>query len=95
MPDGRRIVSGSHDGTIRVWDTETGEAIGKPLEPNHGSFASIAISPDEKHIVSGGDSLDEGYVDMWDLEESDDHQPASVVLLPRAFSPMWSIDTRS
>jgi len=32
-PDGRRIASGSFDNTIRLWDGETGDMIGKPIQP--------------------------------------------------------------
>jgi WD40 repeat protein len=31
-PDGRRIISGSFDRTIRIWDAETGAAVGDPLK---------------------------------------------------------------
>src|SRR5262249_10142908 len=30
-PDGRRLLTASNDGTARVWDLKTGEAIGGPL----------------------------------------------------------------
>ncbi|KIM72106.1 hypothetical protein PILCRDRAFT_16443 [Piloderma croceum F 1598] len=56
-PDGSRIVSGSFDITIRLWDAETGDAIGKPLEGHSSHVNSVAFSPDGSHIVSG--SLDE------------------------------------
>ena len=31
-PYGRHIISGSKDSAIRIWDAETGTAVGKPLE---------------------------------------------------------------
>ena len=27
FPDGRRVVSGSYDKTLKVWDVETGECV--------------------------------------------------------------------
>jgi WD40 repeat protein len=31
-PNGRQIISGSWDKTIRIWDAETGAVIGEPLK---------------------------------------------------------------
>lgn len=53
-PDGERIVSGSEDSTIRVWNLETGEPIGKAFEGHEFSVDTIAVTPDGKRIVSGG-----------------------------------------
>ena len=30
-PDGRHIVSGSHDNTVQIWDAQTGGQVGNPL----------------------------------------------------------------
>ena len=45
-PDGSRIASGSSINTIRLWDAETGDAIGKPLEGHSRSANSVAFSSD-------------------------------------------------
>jgi WD40 repeat protein len=53
-PDGRRIVSGSWDETVRLWDVRTGQPIGQPLKGDGFKVTSVAFSPDGKRIVSGG-----------------------------------------
>jgi hypothetical protein len=64
-PDGRRIVSGSDDNTLRLWDAETGAAVGAPLEGHGGSVRAVAFSPDGRRIVSG--SWDKT-LRLWDAE---------------------------
>ncbi len=54
-PDGRRIVSGSADQTLRLWDAASGEPIGSPLQGHTNTVRSIAFSPDGQRIVSGSD----------------------------------------
>ena len=54
IPQGDRIVSGSDDGTLRLWDIE-GNAIGSPFEGHGDSVWSVAFSPQGDRIVSGSD----------------------------------------
>ena len=48
------IASASDDGTVRLWDAETGSAIGEPLRGHDGWVQSVAYSRDGSRIVSGG-----------------------------------------
>ncbi len=63
-PDGKRIVSGSWDQTVRVWDAQTGQEL-SPLKGHTGEVFSVAFSPDGKRIVSGsGDRT----IRVWDAQ---------------------------
>jgi WD40 repeat protein len=42
--DGRRIVSGSGDKTLRIWDAGTGQQIGAPLTGHAGGVSSVALA---------------------------------------------------
>ncbi|KIM74897.1 hypothetical protein PILCRDRAFT_79623, partial [Piloderma croceum F 1598] len=64
-PDGKWIVSGSWDKSIRVWDAETGEMVSGPFEGHTDEVLSVAFSPDGKRIVSG--SKDKS-ICVWDAE---------------------------
>ena len=64
-PDGRHIISGSWDNAIRIWDAETGAAVGKPLEGHSGGVESVAYSPDGRHIISGSSDRT---IRIWDAE---------------------------
>ena len=61
-PDGTKIVSGSQDKTIKLWDTSTGVVI-KTLEGHSNAVRSVAFSPDGTKIVSG--SWDKT-IKLWD-----------------------------
>jgi hypothetical protein len=52
-PDGRRIVSGSLDSNLRLWDAASGKPIGPPLKGHTDMVHSVAFSPDGRRIVSG------------------------------------------
>jgi len=67
-PNGCYIVSGSDDNTIRIWNAETGHAVGKPLEGHTRGVTSVAYSPDGRHIVSGSDDKT---IRIWNAETGD------------------------
>ncbi len=51
-PDGRHIISGSWDQTVRIWDVKIGTSVSRPLG---GETASMVYSPDRQHIDSTSD----------------------------------------
>ena len=50
--DGKLLATGSENGTIRMWDTTTGQLVLSPLNAHTGGVTSIAFSPDNKFLVS-------------------------------------------
>jgi len=51
--DGKYVVSGSADHTIRVWDAQSGNPILGPLETHTDAVGCVAFSPNGKRIASG------------------------------------------
>ena len=63
-PDGKRIVTGSEDKTVKVWDAETGQEV-LALKGHTDDVSSVAFSPDGKRIVTGSEDRT---VKVWDAE---------------------------
>lgn len=61
-PDGTRIMSGSEDKTVRIWDASNGACL-QTLEGHSYSINSVVFSPDGTRIASG--SLD-SIIRIWD-----------------------------
>ena len=64
-PDGTRIVSGSEDRTVRVWNLADG-GLERTLEGHTDSVVAVAISPDGTRVVSGGEDRT---VRVWNLAD--------------------------
>jgi WD40 repeat protein len=63
-PDGKWIVSGGVDKTLKVWDAETGEEM-LTLQGHSEIVRSVNFSPDGRRIVSGGADKT---IKVWDTE---------------------------
>ena len=49
-----KLVSTSGDETLKIWDLQTFQEI-RTLSGHRGEVFSVAVSPDMKHIISGGE----------------------------------------
>jgi len=63
-PDGRSALSGSWDGTLRLWDLKTGKCL-RSMEGHTSWVCSVAISPDGRFALSGSNDHTPR---MWDLK---------------------------
>jgi WD40 repeat protein len=63
--DGRFIVSGSEDGTVRLWD-RAGNPVSPPLSGHEGVVTSVAINYDGQLIASGSQ---DGTVRLWQMQD--------------------------
>src|SRR5262249_39947145 len=79
-PDGKRLASGSYDGTVKVWDTGTGQEVltlrrhpetgvtGTLALP--GGVASVAFSADGNRLTSVLDKAIRHAIPIWDASKS-------------------------
>lgn len=62
-PDGRSLVSGSYDGTVKVWDLASGAQ--RLSQAMHGDWVlAVTVTPDGRLLVSGSS---DGAIRVWDL----------------------------
>ncbi len=72
-PDGRALAAGSSDGTVRVWEAESGKEL-LTLRGDRWKAYSVAFSPDGKSLAAGCQGQDyqgkyvAGEVRVWDVE---------------------------
>lgn len=82
--DGKWIVSGGFDSTVRIWDAEKGGDAKKIF--HHGNWVeAVCISSDGDRIVSCGR---DGKIKVWAIERED--EPLRV--LEGHVGPIWDID---
>src|SRR5262249_54799777 len=63
-PDGRYILTGSYDGTARLWDEATGTLV-RTFSGHSSSVMSVAFSPDGQYILTGSEDRT---VRLWDMD---------------------------
>ena len=50
-PNGQRIVTASYDGTVRLWDADTGGAVDE-LDGHHKRVTHVAFAPDGRRVAT-------------------------------------------
>jgi RNA polymerase sigma factor (sigma-70 family) len=64
-PDGTRLASGSHDGTVRLWDLAAGGKELRHFRVEKENAWAIAFSPDLRLAASGDQA--QNMIHLWDL----------------------------
>ena len=71
-PDGKRLVTGSDDGTARLWNAQTGQPITPPLR-HQGKVWIARFTPDGKWL---GTASSDGSAQIWDAVSGEPRAPS-------------------
>jgi WD40 repeat protein/serine/threonine protein kinase len=71
-PGGRLVVTGSEDGTARLWRADTGRAAGAPLR-HHGPVRAVTLSRDGRLVLTGSE---DGTARLWRADTGRPFGPA-------------------
>ena len=86
-PDGKRLVTGSFDGTAKLWSLSDGAEIASI--PAHGHWVwNVQFSPDGKTLVTS--SHENGIVRFWDVrsrQKMAEFTPGDVATRRAVYSP--------
>jgi WD40 repeat protein len=63
-PDGQILASGGDNGTIMLWDVETGESISPTISAAVNEVTQLVFSSDSNAIINGSSG---GFLASWDL----------------------------
>jgi WD40 repeat protein len=92
-PDGRRVVTGSDDKTLRVWDAKSGASVGEPIQLQ-SRVMSAALNADGTRILIVRDHIAAsvgGTTQLWDATTRRPLDTERLLLgagpYPAAFSP--------
>eukprot|EP00798_Chlamydomonas_sp_ICE-L_P003031 gene3031-13056_t len=67
-PDGKRLACGAMDGTVAVFDVETGALLKDAgLQGHHKPVRSLAFTPDSRSLLTACDDM---HVNMYDVDNS-------------------------
>ncbi|EJD37373.1 tricorn protease domain 2-containing protein [Auricularia subglabra TFB-10046 SS5] len=74
-PSGRRVAAGLNNGTIRMWDTTTGDLVGTVLTGQIRPVRPIMFSPDGRGMATG---LEDGTTCSWSWRSDSDWDPSTI-----------------
>jgi len=63
--NGEVVISGSQDGTIRLWSLETGDQLTLPIRSHAERVQALTLSPDNMQLASGSKSV----LLIWDFHQ--------------------------
>ncbi|KAG1830396.1 WD40-repeat-containing domain protein [Suillus variegatus] len=68
FPDGRRMISGSWDKTIRQWELQEGKEIEEACNVCERGIWAVAVSRDGRWVITGGGGLGHGELKVVEVE---------------------------
>ena len=81
-PDGKFLITGGEDKTVRVWEVTSAKQM-RSFQGHMTRILAISVRGDGRQIASASE---DGAIRLWDLSTSDDHRA-----LTEATEPIWSV----